>query len=120
VRRCGGWVFRSLAHGVIPEVYDTQCGFKFFRGDIGRHLLQQSRVDGFAFTSRSSGSHAGPASRSWSSRSSGVPLAAPRSTCCATGSGRWATSSTSAPGGLRHDVAPWPPGKGRRMAASSS
>ncbi len=34
----------------IPcELTDTQCGFKIYRGDIGRTLYCQSTVDGFMF-----------------------------------------------------------------------
>jgi dolichyl-phosphate beta-glucosyltransferase len=37
--------FRALVTGGI---YDTQCGFKFFRGDVGREVFRLSRVKGFA------------------------------------------------------------------------
>ena len=37
--------FRTLVTGGI---YDTQCGFKIFRGDVGREVLRLSRIDGFA------------------------------------------------------------------------
>lgn len=39
-------IVRALALGGIK---DTQCGFKLFRGDVGRELFAASRVDGFAF-----------------------------------------------------------------------
>jgi dolichyl-phosphate beta-glucosyltransferase len=39
------FVFRTLVTGGI---YDTQCGFKVFRGDVARELFRLSRVDGFA------------------------------------------------------------------------
>jgi dolichyl-phosphate beta-glucosyltransferase len=37
--------FRTLVTGGI---YDTQCGFKLFRGDIGREVFRLSRINGFA------------------------------------------------------------------------
>lgn len=37
--------FRTMVTGGI---YDTQCGFKLFRGDVGREALRLSRIDGFA------------------------------------------------------------------------
>ena len=33
----------------LPHVRDTQCGFKFFRGDVGRLLFAQQRMDGYMF-----------------------------------------------------------------------
>jgi len=37
--------FRTLVTGGI---YDTQCGFKVFRGDVAAELFRLSRIDGFA------------------------------------------------------------------------
>jgi dolichyl-phosphate beta-glucosyltransferase len=37
--------FRTLITGGI---YDTQCGFKMFRGDAGREVFRLTRIDGFA------------------------------------------------------------------------
>lgn len=48
-RRMGGWAFRSLAQGVVAEIADTQCGFKFFNGDVIRGVLPLTLVEGFAF-----------------------------------------------------------------------
>ncbi|MEO7059166.1 MAG: hypothetical protein ABI083_05580 [Lapillicoccus sp.] len=31
------------------SVSDTQCGFKLFRGDVGRQLFKESTINGFAF-----------------------------------------------------------------------
>ena len=31
------------------KVKDTQCGFKFFRGDVAEHLFSRQCLDGFAF-----------------------------------------------------------------------
>ena len=33
----------------VPGIRDTQCGFKLFRGDIGRELFREARVNGFAY-----------------------------------------------------------------------
>jgi dolichyl-phosphate beta-glucosyltransferase len=49
VRRLGGRAFRGLTRAVVPEVEDTQCGFKFFHGPVARELFRYSRVEGFAF-----------------------------------------------------------------------
>jgi dolichyl-phosphate beta-glucosyltransferase len=37
--------FRTLVTGGI---YDTQCGFKLFRGDVGREVFRLTRTNGFA------------------------------------------------------------------------
>ena len=37
--------FRTMVTGGI---YDTQCGFKLLRGDVGREVFRVSRIDGFA------------------------------------------------------------------------
>jgi hypothetical protein len=42
-------VFHRLAHRVVPGVADTQCGFKFFAGDVAREVASLLTVDGFAF-----------------------------------------------------------------------
>ncbi|MGH7860602.1 MAG: dolichyl-phosphate beta-glucosyltransferase [Candidatus Dormibacteraceae bacterium] len=34
---------------VLPGVWDTQCGFKLFRGDVARLLFGQLQIDGFAY-----------------------------------------------------------------------
>jgi dolichyl-phosphate beta-glucosyltransferase len=34
---------------VLPEVADTQCGFKFFEGNLARAVASRLTVDGFAF-----------------------------------------------------------------------
>jgi glycosyltransferase involved in cell wall biosynthesis len=39
------FAFRTLVTGGI---YDTQCGFKVFRGDIAGELFRLARIDGFA------------------------------------------------------------------------
>jgi len=34
---------------VPAELTDTQCGFKMYKGDAGRHLYSECNTDGFAF-----------------------------------------------------------------------
>ncbi|UCF17698.1 MAG: glycosyltransferase [Phycisphaerales bacterium] len=34
--------------GVPAELTDTQCGFKIYRGDVGRHLYGECIIDGYA------------------------------------------------------------------------
>jgi dolichyl-phosphate beta-glucosyltransferase len=34
---------------LLPGLWDTQCGFKLFRGDQARQLFTELRTDGFAF-----------------------------------------------------------------------
>ncbi|GAA1314706.1 glycosyltransferase [Saccharothrix xinjiangensis] len=48
-RRVGGAVFRALARRLVPEVHDTQCGFKLFERVAVQRALARCRVDGFAF-----------------------------------------------------------------------
>jgi glycosyltransferase involved in cell wall biosynthesis len=48
-RRVGAAVFRALAHGIVPGVTDTQCGFKFFSGPLARAAALRLRTVGFAF-----------------------------------------------------------------------
>jgi dolichyl-phosphate beta-glucosyltransferase len=33
----------------VPGIYDTQCGFKLFKGDIARELFAAQKLDGFLF-----------------------------------------------------------------------
>ncbi|MGD0704616.1 MAG: glycosyltransferase [Trebonia sp.] len=49
LRSVGGAVFHGLAHRALPEVADTQCGFKFFSGEFARKIAPRLTVDGFAF-----------------------------------------------------------------------
>ena len=48
-RSFGGIVFRAAAHRILPEIADTQCGFKFFAGDLVRSAVADLRIHGFAF-----------------------------------------------------------------------
>jgi dolichyl-phosphate beta-glucosyltransferase len=49
VRTLGGALFRMLSQRITPGFPDTQCGFKFFAGDLARSAARQLRIDGFAF-----------------------------------------------------------------------
>ncbi len=49
IRRAGAAVFRAATRVIVPDVADTQCGFKFFRGEIARAAAARLRVTGFAF-----------------------------------------------------------------------
>lgn len=48
-RSVGGAAFRAAARRLLPGVSDSQCGFKFFAGDLARAVVSDLRVDGFAF-----------------------------------------------------------------------
>jgi dolichyl-phosphate beta-glucosyltransferase len=49
IRRLGSQGFRSLSRGMVGDLSDTQCGFKFFDTVLARQLFTQSRLTGFAF-----------------------------------------------------------------------
>ncbi len=45
-----GRFFNALVQvTLLPGVYDTQCGFKLFRGPVARRLFAHTMIDGFAF-----------------------------------------------------------------------
>jgi dolichyl-phosphate beta-glucosyltransferase len=48
-RSASSLAFRMLAQRVLPGFADTQCGFKFFPGEVARVAARQLRIDGFAF-----------------------------------------------------------------------
>jgi dolichyl-phosphate beta-glucosyltransferase len=49
-RRVIGRVFHALVELLtVPEVKDTQCGFKLFRGPVAHDLFSRMRVRGFSF-----------------------------------------------------------------------
>jgi len=50
-RRLGSRAFGVAMHLIIGlwQIHDTQCGFKFFRGDVARDLFSRQRVDGYMF-----------------------------------------------------------------------
>ncbi len=50
-RRVGSQGFGLAMHAIVGlrSIVDTQCGFKFFRGDVARDLFSRQRVDGYMF-----------------------------------------------------------------------
>ena len=50
-RRLGSRAFGIAMHLVIGlwSLHDTQCGFKFFRGDVARDLFSCQQIDGYMF-----------------------------------------------------------------------
>lgn len=48
-RRLGGAAFRMATRSLVPEVHDTQCGFKFFDRAALVPALVTCRTTGFAF-----------------------------------------------------------------------
>jgi dolichyl-phosphate beta-glucosyltransferase len=48
-RAVGGMVFHALTQRVLGDLTDTQCGFKFFAGDLARTVARRLTIDGFAF-----------------------------------------------------------------------
>ncbi|MEA2012821.1 MAG: dolichyl-phosphate beta-glucosyltransferase [Verrucomicrobiota bacterium] len=49
-RRCLGELFSLVTRLLLGiPCKDTQCGFKFFRGDLGRSLFTKMQTKGFAF-----------------------------------------------------------------------
>lgn len=50
VRRLTGRLFAAVARRLLGlAVRDTQCGFKMFRRDVGRHLFSLAREPGYLF-----------------------------------------------------------------------
>lgn len=50
-RQVGSRVFAFGMHAIVGlhEVSDTQCGFKFFRGEVARDLFKRQCIDGYMF-----------------------------------------------------------------------
>lgn len=49
-RRLAGTLFSAVARFLLrPPVRDTQCGFKMFRGEVGRKIASESMEDGYLF-----------------------------------------------------------------------
>jgi dolichyl-phosphate beta-glucosyltransferase len=50
-RRVGSWGFYHFVHAVVglPEIKDTQCGFKFFRRQAALDLFSRQCIDGYMF-----------------------------------------------------------------------
>ncbi|GAB2835882.1 glycosyltransferase family 2 protein [Actinocorallia aurea] len=49
VRSSSALLFRRLSRILVPGVGDTQCGFKFFHGDLVREAARTLHSRGFAF-----------------------------------------------------------------------
>jgi len=49
VRRVGSWAFRRAIRGLVPDVSDTQCGFKFFSARAASNLFSELATAGFSF-----------------------------------------------------------------------
>ncbi len=49
IRELGAGVYRRMTRSVVPDVVDTQCGFKVFRGDLAREVFAGTRTSGFSF-----------------------------------------------------------------------
>jgi dolichyl-phosphate beta-glucosyltransferase len=50
-RRLGSKAFGLFMHACVglDDIIDTQCGFKFFQGDVARDLFQYQQIDGYMF-----------------------------------------------------------------------
>lgn len=50
-RRLGAKGFAVFMHTVVglPDIVDTQCGFKFFQRHIARDLFRRQRIDGYMY-----------------------------------------------------------------------
>jgi dolichyl-phosphate beta-glucosyltransferase len=49
-RRAMGKAFNRMVQVLLlPGIWDTQCGFKLFRGSVARELFAELETDGFAF-----------------------------------------------------------------------
>jgi dolichyl-phosphate beta-glucosyltransferase len=50
-RRLGSRAFGVIMHAVVglPDVRDTQCGFKFFTARAAREIFGRQRIDGYMF-----------------------------------------------------------------------
>jgi dolichyl-phosphate beta-glucosyltransferase len=50
-RRIGSRGFGVVMHAFVGlhDIVDTQCGFKFFHGDVARDLFALQRIDGYMF-----------------------------------------------------------------------
>jgi dolichyl-phosphate beta-glucosyltransferase len=49
IRAAGARLYRRLTRAVVPDVVDTQCGFKVFRGDLARAVFGETVSTGFSF-----------------------------------------------------------------------
>ncbi|NYJ01039.1 glycosyltransferase involved in cell wall biosynthesis [Nocardioides thalensis] len=49
VRSTGAACYRRLTARLLPDIADTQCGFKVFRGEVARRAAGDLRARGFSF-----------------------------------------------------------------------
>lgn len=49
LRERGAAVYRWSTARLVPDIRDTQCGFKIFRGALARTIWADTRIDGFSF-----------------------------------------------------------------------
>ncbi|TDC50268.1 glycosyltransferase [Actinomadura sp. KC345] len=49
VRRLGAVTFNRIVRDLVGGIADTQCGFKFFDGPLGRAAAEELRTTGFSF-----------------------------------------------------------------------
>ncbi|MFB4306124.1 glycosyltransferase [Actinomadura sp. GTD37] len=49
VRRLGAITFNRIVRDLVGGIQDTQCGFKFFDGPLGRAAAEELRTTGFSF-----------------------------------------------------------------------
>ena len=49
LRQLGAAGFRATVRRILPGIGDTQCGFKFFDGEVARRAAGDMRISGFAF-----------------------------------------------------------------------
>lgn len=50
-RRAGSKAFAFCMHALVglPDVKDTQCGFKFFSADAAKRIFAEQKIDGYMF-----------------------------------------------------------------------
>ena len=49
-RRLAAWAFRAMRRRILlPQLHDTQCGFKLFRRNAARDVFAQATIDGWLF-----------------------------------------------------------------------
>ncbi|MER7541426.1 glycosyltransferase [Actinomadura sp.] len=49
IRRLGAITFNRIVRDLVGGIQDTQCGFKFFDGPLGRAAAEELRTVGFSF-----------------------------------------------------------------------
>jgi dolichyl-phosphate beta-glucosyltransferase len=49
VRSVGSFMVHQLTHTLLPEIKDTQCGFKMFTREAARNIFSNLQLEGMAF-----------------------------------------------------------------------